>query len=369
MELKKSIDSLLELEPFELSKELKSKTILDLAKLQVEYHSKHCEEYGMWLKRKGFSPDNIKKIDDIPFLPSSIFKHVALSSNPVSQKIIRSSGTSSQLKSSINLDSSTSVNQTKALTKILKSFIGKNKKPFFIVDIEPKEALSDDGSISARLAGMQGYLLASKSRTYLLDQDEEGSLKINNDALSLLLETSSKEAVVVIGYTYMIWQYLAGNNNFKAQNLGRDSHLIHFGGWKKLQNLKKSKTELNAALKLKLNISEDNIMDIYGFTEQLGTVYVGKGEEGSLVSDYSHVIVRDTNTLKVLEDGEIGFLQFFSALPMSYPGFSILNDDLGYISERYNEGNREVLKFKVLSRLEKAEERGCGDTLPDNYYI
>ena len=54
---------------------------------------------------------------------------------------------------------------------------------------------------------------------------------------------------------------------------------------------------------------------------------------------------------------------------MSYPGFSILNDDLGYISERYNEGNREVLKFKVLSRLEKAEERGCGDTLPDNYYI
>ena len=87
------------------------------------------------------------------------------------------------------------------------------------------------------------------------------------------------------------------------------------------------------------------------------------------MSDYSHVIVRDTNTLKVLEDGEIGFLQFFSALPMSYPGFSILNDDLGYISERYNEGNREVLKFKVLSRLEKAEERGCGDTLPDNYYI
>ena len=46
---------------------------------------------------------------------------------------------------------------------------------------------------------------------------------------------------------------------------------------------------------------------------------------------YSEIIVRDTNSLEVLPNGKIGFLQFISPLPTSYPGISILNDDLGKI--------------------------------------
>ena len=89
-----------------------------------------------------------------------------------------------------------------------------------------------------------------------------------------------------------------------------------------------------------------------------------------MVSDYSHLIVRDPITLHPVKDGEIGFLQFMSILPTSYPGFSILNDDLGSITERkISSDGREIVKFNVLSRLEKAESRGCGDTLPDNFYI
>ena len=38
--------------------------------------------------------------------------------------------------------------------------------------------------------------------------------------------------------------------------------------------------------------------------------------------------------IKVVEDGKVGFMQFLSILPLSYPGISILNDDMGYISKR-----------------------------------
>ncbi len=31
--------------------------------------------------------------------------------------------------------------------------------------------------------------------------------------------------------------------------------------------------------------------------------------------------------------------------------------------------NIETIEFKVHSRLDKLDSRGCGDTLPDHYYI
>ena len=35
-------------------------------------------------------------------------------------------------------------------------------------------------------------------------------------------------------------------------------------------------------------------------------------------------------------------MQFLSILPLSYPGFSILNDDMGYISKRITKNNIET---------------------------
>ena len=40
-------------------------------------------------------------------------------------------------------------------------------------------------------------------------------------------------------------------------------------------------------------------------------------------------------------------MQFLSVLPLSYPGISILNDDMGYISKRTLDDNVEKIEFKV----------------------
>ena len=41
----------------------------------------------------------------------------------------------------------------------------------------------------------------------------------------------------MIGYTYMIWEYLLNNQHidFDKLELNENSKLIHFGGWKKLR--------------------------------------------------------------------------------------------------------------------------------------
>ena len=46
------------------------------------------------------------------------------------------------------------------------------------------------------------------------------------------------------------------------------------GGWKKLSNINVKKDLLLKELVKKTNLNPNNILDIYGFTEQLGTVSI-----------------------------------------------------------------------------------------------
>ena len=169
----------------------------------------------------------------------------------------------------------------------------------------------------------------------------------------------------------MLWNYFLENNYLKLHKIPchNDTKIIHFGGWKKLQSKSVTKKIFIKKILERFNIKLSNILDIYGFSEQLGTVYISRGTNGCSINSYSHVLIRDPKTLNVVRDGEIGFMQFLSILPISYPGFSILNDDIGYISSRRIVKNIEKIEFKIQSRLDRLEPRGCGDTLPNHYYI
>jgi len=371
MLLTDQINLMLKKLPYELSPDAKKTSLINICRSQIKYHIENCEPYKNWYESNNFKlPNNISNLNEVPFIPSSVFKHLNLVSSDQKSKKISSSGTTSQLKSNIFLDSKTSLNQTSALSKILSSHLGKTRRPFFVIDFEPSSENANNNEMSARFAGMSGYLIAAKKRTYML-REIDGRVVICKEALSELESTSKNGPIVVIGYTYMLWQYMKKYDDSNQQiKFHKDSKIIHFGGWKKLSSEKIKKEELNYNISQHFKTNIENILDIYGFTEQLGTVYVATGDNGCLVTDYSHVIVRDTSSFEEVEDGKLGFLQFISCLPESYPGFSILNDDIGYISHREIDNNgREIIHFKVSDRLKEAEARGCGDTLPEEYYI
>ena len=52
------------------------------------------------------------------------------------------------------------------------------------------------------------------------------------------------------------------------------------------------------------------------------------------VSNFSKLIIRDPISDQEVEDGEVGLLHFISPIPHSYPGNSILTDDMGKIVSR-----------------------------------
>jgi hypothetical protein len=62
-------------------------------------------------------------------------------------------------------------------------------------------------------------------------------------------------------------------------------------------------------------------------------------------------------------DGEPGLVQVLSVLPTSYPGHSLLTEDVGVI--RGTDRADVTLKgrcFEILGRVPRAELRGCSDT-------
>ena len=76
----------------------------------------------------------------------------------------------------------------------------------------------------------------------------------------------------------------------------------------------------------------------------------------------SDVIIRDPLTLAELPNGTPGLIQVFSTVQKSYPGHSILTEDVG---RKYDGGScpcgRMGSIVEVIGRQENAELRGCSD--------
>ena len=77
----------------------------------------------------------VKKIEELPFIPTDIFKKFEINSISKSEtvKILKSSGTSGN-PSKIFLDKINAHNQRKILGKIVADIIGKNRLPMLIID-------------------------------------------------------------------------------------------------------------------------------------------------------------------------------------------------------------------------------------------
>ena len=362
------LKKLIEFHPFEYDVDSRNKIFLRAVLENFNHQLKNSPEYKNWSNANNiYSSGDINSIEDIPFFPSSIFKYATLSSTQTKFKSIESSGTTSQAKSKIFLDKENAKRQAIVLVKILSAIFGQKRKPFLIVDADIKTKKSDL-ELTARYAGMSGYLMAASERNYILDESN-GSLELDINKIEGMIKACNKknEPIIIIGYTYLIHEKLllklkSENTKLKCH---KDTMFVHFGGWKKLRQKKIRKLELNSLINEYLGINDKNIIDIYGFTEQLGTVYPSNGIGGCKVPAYSELIVRDTQTLRPVSDGELGFLQFISPIAYSYPGLSILNDDLGKIVSRKN----NVAEFEVHGRPENSEPRGCGDTLPENFLI
>ena len=120
---------------------------------------------------------------------------------------------------------------------------------------------------------------------------------------------------------------------------------------------------MNVKQKLFNKIKLENIYNYYGMVEQTGSIFIECKKCSCLVASiYSDVLIRDKD-FNIVKDGNKGFIQLLSLLPTSYPGHSIITEDIGEIvNDDVRKCNLNGKHFLVHGRAERSEIRGCSDT-------
>jgi phenylacetate-coenzyme A ligase PaaK-like adenylate-forming protein len=355
-----NLAAILNTEPYSLDKrtkrEMLNKRLRDLTLL----HYEKCEPYRKMMNAYGLDLKNLPEYDKLPFLPVRLFKELELRSVKQENvaKTMTSSGTSGQQVSRIFLDKETAAAQTRALTKIVSSFIGNKRVPMLILD--SNSVIKDRSMFSARGAGIIGFSMFASKKIYALDDN----MDLNINLLTSFLEEHKNETVFLFGFTFMIWQHFY--QRLVATGYKPDLSkgiLIHGGGWKKLVSESVSPEEFKNRLHSACGIQTANIHDYYGMVEQTGTIYM-ECECGYMHTPaFSDILIRRPKDFSIAAKTEKGIIEAVSILPESYPGHILLTEDEGAIlGEDDCPCGRKGKYFKIEGRIKNAELRGCSDT-------
>ena len=350
----------LNIPPYSLSKDEKRAFLTKHLTTLTRQHYENCAEYRKILDAISFDVNNISDYSQIPFLPVRLFKEYELKSVPTESvvKTLTSSGTTGQRVSKIFLDKSTSATQSKVLTKIISSFLGKQRVPMLILDTSA--VIKNRAMFSARGAGILGFSMFGTDRLYALDDE----MNLNVNAIKAFLEKHQGETIFLFGFTFMIWLHFYKELKKLGVKLDLSKGiLIHGGGWKKLVNEAVEPADFKKALHDVCGIMPENIHDYYGMVEQTGSIYV-ECECGHLhTSVFSDIICRRPGDFSECDFGEEGLIEVVSVLPESYPGHVLLTEDVGVVlGEDDCSCGRKGKYFKINGRIAKAEIRGCSDT-------
>ena len=352
-----------EAEPYSLSQNEKENILMNELKSLTKHHRESCKEYSRFLTSIGYDEKDVSRLEDIPYFPVRLFKELELVSVPRKEiiKTTTSSGTTGQNVSKMFIDRETAAFQQKMTVNQLNNFWGKKRQPFLIVDSE--KTIQDRTKYSARAAGIMGLRFFSTDMIFCLNED----MSLNLEAIAEFLNKYSEKQFVVFGFTFMVWMHLY--KELERHNVTLDMHnaiLMTGGGWKKFLDEGVSRDQFKTEIKRVCNINR--FMDHYGMAEQVGSIYLECECGHYHASVFSDVIVRNYKDFSPCGIGEEGIIQVLSIAPGSYPGHSLLTEDIGII-----EGvddcpcGRKGKYIKVIGRIPNAEIRGCSDSYASQF--
>lgn len=337
----------------------------------TQFHYDHCEPYRKLCRARNVVPADVSRIEDLPYLPTSFFKRQLLVSVPDEKVVreVRSSATTSGTSSRMGLDRETSRRQTKCFTKTIVDRIGNDRRRFIVLD-EP-DTIERSAVVSARSSTIKSLLFMASSADAVLMADGS-DLRLDTDRFHALLEEVCRagEPVILFGFTFVLYTFvvrpmLAENRHYE---LPEGSQVIHIGGWKKLEADKVTPQRLIDECCRVFGVEGKDVVDIYGFTEQAGLIYPSCQSGTRHCPIWAELVVRDPVTLEPLPSGREGLLQFLTPIQTSYPGHSVLTEDVGIV-----EGvddcpcGRKGTTFKLIGRAPDAEVRGCGDIMAEKF--
>lgn len=275
---------------------------------------------------------DIKKIQDIPFLPIQFFKtHKILSSKSPVQTTFTSSGTTGSITSKHYV---TNLNIYKqSFNKGFKQFYG-DIKDYVILALLPSYLEREGSSLTYMVDSMINQSCHPESGFYL------NNLTALKDTL-IQLDTQGKK-VLLIGVSFALLD-LIETYRFNLKH----TIIMETGGMKG-----RRKELIREALhqQLKEGFGVNAIHSEYGMTELLSQGY-SKGQGVFNSPPWMRVLTRDTeDALSIQDKGKTGGLNIIDLANVNSCSF-IATQDLG---RTHHDGS-----FEVIGRFDNSDIRGC----------
>ncbi|WP_443938179.1 LuxE/PaaK family acyltransferase [Pedobacter sp. MW01-1-1] len=291
-----------------------------------------CEVYQSYIHHLGVDVEQVKKIEQIPFLPISFFKsHSILSSKEPVQVTFSSSGTTGMVQSSHHVTNVSLYEQS--YLQAFEQFYGRVEDYCFLALLPSYQQRS-----GSSLIYMVNDLIAKSQHP------DSGYFLYNHDELfNKLLELKQrKQKTVLIGVTYALLDFI------EQFDLQFPELIVMETGGMKGKRKEMVRQELHEQLTKGFGIP--TVHSEYGMTELLSQAY-SLGDGIFQCPNWMKVLIRDTNDpLSLIEDGKTGGINVIDLANINSCSF-IATQDLGKIIRENT--------FEVLGRFDNADIRGC----------
>ncbi len=301
---------------------------LEVFRFQYEYN----EVYRRFVDARAIAPANVRRPEEIPFLPIEIFKtHEVMCGTAPPQAIFRSSGTTSENRSHHPV-SDLGIYRRSFIKGFERCYGPVANVQFLALTPTPEQA--PDSSLVYMISKLMD----------LSDSPENGFFLASFSGLRarLMQQRARNRKVVLIGLTYALLE-------FAERYPGDYSPLavIETGGMKgRRQEVTREK--LHAALGPALGVEQ--VHSEYGMTELLSQAW-SLGEGRFSTPPWMKVLIRDPNDpLEWMAPGETGGISIIDLANINSCSF-IATQDLGRM---HLDG-----MFEVLGRFQGSDVRGC----------
>jgi hypothetical protein len=296
------------------------------------YQAKNCKPYCEWIKLLNISIKNIKKIEEIPFLPIELFKSKKVYCCNKKEQIIFSSSSTTGKGQSFHYVADISLYE-KSFTNAFCLFYG-NPDSYAILGLLP--------SYLERIGSSLVYMVDNLIKQS--NNEHSGFFLDNHDKLyeTLCYLKNKNIPAVLIGVTYALLDFV---EKYSVDFSGLT--VMETGGMKGRRK-EISKTKLHELLCRRFGVQ--HIHSEYGMTELLSQAY-SKGNGEFLCPAWMKILVRDIhNPFNISARNASGAINIIDLANYSSCSF-IASHDLGRINGNY--------RFEILGRLAASDIRGC----------
>ncbi len=323
------------------------------------YQYRNCSVYHDFCRRRGRTPVDVVRLDDIPALPTEAFKGDLgfVERRPFA---FRSSGTTQGTHKRShhalrNLDSY----RLSAMTHFADMVLADQPGPMSVLVLGPSRQSSRDSSLGRMFTWCCSEFGDAAARVAF---DSRGKADIDS-ALSWLRNAaeSARPALILSISSALTALFTAMRSHDEPLRLPADSRIVDTGGGKGVAPVFSPRGILKAAWRY-LHVPAYACLNQYGMTEMLSQFYDdtlltrvegGLSPRAKLGPAWVHTTVVDPVGLTPVAEGERGILRHFD----------LANWDTVSCLQTLDLGRKRGRGFELCGRMPMAESRGCSQLM------